>query len=173
MESSIRVGTENDAEDLSSVAAHTFALACPANTPQADLESYIESEFSPERFRDLFKDPKSIFQVAETSEKVAGYCMLYCSEVASEILLANAIEVKRFYVLPEFHGTGIAQKLMRSAIQLALENKYQQLWLSTSRENQRAISFYQKSGFVKVDEQTFQVGNDIQDDNIMALTLTH
>ena len=168
----IREGTENDSEDLAFIGACTFALACPPNTPKEDLESYVKSELTSEKFKKYINDRKAILHVAEVTGKVVGYCMLYLSEVPDEVQLSDSIEMKRLYVIPEFHGTEVAPQLMLNAIKLATDRGYRQIWLSVSRENQRAISFYQKTGFVKVGEQKFYVGNDIHQDNIMVNILT-
>lgn len=163
----IREGLEKDSVTLAKIAASTFALACPPNTLTEDLVSYINSELTPTKFVEQIQDAKTVTHVAEVAEEIVGYCALCFSKVPLGIELNGSIELKRLYILPEFHGVGVAQKLMQNAIAFASKNGYKQLWLSVSGENQRAIAFYRKSGFMKVGEQKFYVGNDIHDDHIM------
>ncbi|MBD2072179.1 GNAT family N-acetyltransferase [Leptolyngbya sp. FACHB-671] len=171
MEVRVREGNEADVEALVLVAARTFALACPANTPQEDIENYIATEFTPEKFKQYINDPNFTIYVAEVAGEAIGYCLLCRSDPPLEELLSeecgNTIELKRLYILPEFHGLGVAQGLMHAALNFAVSNACTQVWLSVSNQNMRAISFYKKSGFIKVGEQKFYVGNDIHDDDIM------
>jgi ribosomal protein S18 acetylase RimI-like enzyme len=163
----IRNVSKTDADDLALIGERTLALACPATTPEADLRSYIAAEFNPEKFRQYINDPNATIYGAEVSGRVIGYCLLYRAQPPLEILCDRAIGLKRLYVLPEFHGRGVAQDLMQTSLKFALDHQYSQVWLSVSNQNLRAISFYKKSGFVKVGEQKFYVGNDIHDDDIM------
>ena len=167
----IREGNETDLEDLVLIGRLTFALACPLTTPKADLENYITAEFNSEKFKQCISDPKVTLYVAEISGKAVGYCLLCCSNPPLEKVSDRAVELKRLYVLPEFHGVGVAQKLMQAALKFASANDYAQVWLSVSSQNIRAISFYKKSEFVKAGEQKFYVGNDIHDDDIMVNTV--
>ena len=41
---------------------------------------------------------------------------------------------------------------------IRLGNKY--MWLSVLKSNERAISFYQKNGFTKIGEHTFEIGQE-------------
>ncbi len=42
------------------------------------------------------------------------------------------------------------------------------IWLDVWEKNPRAIAFYERWGFVKVGEQDYQLGNDLQLDWLMA-----
>ena len=60
-------------------------------------------------------------------------------------------EVFALYVLSEYYGKGIAQQLMKAALE-QLKN-YPQICLWVLKENKRAIRFYQKCGFVTDGEE--------------------
>ena len=77
----------------------------------------------------------------------------------------KALELKRIYVLKEFHGMGIAQKLMDHYLQFATENKYEVVWLGVWEHNLRAQKFYEKYGFVNTGyTHDFPIGNTPQTD---------
>jgi GNAT superfamily N-acetyltransferase len=84
----------------------------------------------------------------------------------------------RFYVAPAAQGQGLAQELMQEAQHAANDlavssssldsfNFLVPLWLSVWEENQRALAFYQKTGFSEVGQAFFWVGNDQQRDQIL------
>jgi ribosomal protein S18 acetylase RimI-like enzyme len=77
----------------------------------------------------------------------------------------KALELKRLYVLKEYHSKGVAQKLMVFFIAYALQNKYQLVWLGVWEHNLRAQKFYTKYGFVNSGfTHDFPIGNTPQTD---------
>ncbi|MBU0454365.1 GNAT family N-acetyltransferase [Streptococcus oralis] len=57
----------------------------------------------------------------------------------------QAGEIIALYVLKDYYGKGIAQKLMKEA--LTTLEQFSEIFLWVLKENKRAIAFYQKMGF--------------------------
>ena len=57
----------------------------------------------------------------------------------------QAGEIIALYVLKDYYGEGIAQKLMKEA--LTTLEQFSEIFLWVLKENKRAIAFYQKMGF--------------------------
>jgi len=77
----------------------------------------------------------------------------------------KALELKRLYVLKEFHGKKIAQELMDYFIEYATKNKYACVWLGVWEHNMRAQKFYAKYGFVNSGyTHDFPIGDTPQTD---------
>lgn len=55
--------------------------------------------------------------------------------------------LKRFYLAKEFRGQGLAQELLKKAVDFAQGKGFKALVLDTQAENFRAQKFYEKSGF--------------------------
>jgi diamine N-acetyltransferase len=167
----IRAARPADAQTLSEIGSATFALACPPNTLRADLDSYILSEMAPARFLEHMACPARSLFVAEIDGSSIGYLML-CREGCPDAIAAhNPFELRRIYVLADFHGSGAAGILMNKVLRLAVAGKHDVVWLGVSKHNGRAIAFYRKHGFTVVGEQAFMVGNDAHEDFVMARTL--
>ena len=62
-------------------------------------------------------------------------------------------EIFALYVLPEYWGKGVSQKLMDAG--LSALNAYPNIALWVLKENARAIRFYEKCDFRKTGEQTY------------------
>lgn len=58
----------------------------------------------------------------------------------------NTGEIFALYVLSEYYGKGVAQQLMKTGLEQL--NHYSQICFWVLKENQRAIRFYQKCGFI-------------------------
>ena len=83
----------------------------------------------------------------------------------------KSLEIERIYVSKEFHGKSVGQLLYDKAIEVAKQKNADYVWLGVWEENQRAISFYKKNGFVEFDKHIFKLGNDEQIDIMMKLNL--
>jgi putative acetyltransferase len=58
-------------------------------------------------------------------------------------------ELKRFYVLPDHRGTGVADSLITVLIGYAIHHGTHLLRLETGDKQRAAIAFYQRHGFVE------------------------
>ncbi len=56
-------------------------------------------------------------------------------------------EINAIYILSEYYGTGVAQKLMDVGLEKLKNYSHKELWVL--KDNPRAIRFYEKYGFKK------------------------
>jgi len=83
----------------------------------------------------------------------------------------NNLEIHRIYVLQAFHGKKIGQLLLDEVLKIAKEMAVNSIWLGVWEENNRAIQFYTKNGFVEFDKHIFTLGDDVQTDLLMQLEM--
>jgi diamine N-acetyltransferase len=77
----------------------------------------------------------------------------------------KTMELKRIYILKEFHGQGVAQKLLDFLIDYCRKENYQAIYLSVWEHNTRAQKFYAKYGFENSGyTHDFPIGNTPQTD---------
>lgn len=173
----IRPATPDDAAELHDVAARTFALACPPGTTQADVDDFVGRHLSAERFIDYLKDDRRILLLAEDDAgAAAGYAMLVGGPITDEDVLrvidpAVSVELSKFYVLRDRHGSGLAGQLMGATLEAAATTGSLVCWLGVNQENQRAARFYDKSGFTIRGTKRFKVGDQWHNDHIRAREL--
>ena len=73
----------------------------------------------------------------------------------------QAGEIIALYVLKDYYGKGIAQKLMKAAL-IALDH-FSEIFLWVLKDNKRAIAFYQKMGFTfDGQEKILELGKPIK-----------
>ena|ERR1035437_9441692 len=86
------------------------------------------------------------------------------SEV-SEIKKYRGIELKRIYVLKEYHSQKIGAELISFALDFSVENNYEVIWLGVWEHNEKAKAFYKKFGFENSGvTYPFPIGNTPQTD---------
>lgn len=154
-----------DAVELASVAAQTFPLACPPGAAQENIAAFVDANLSAERFADYLADPHRAVLAAARDGRIIGYAMLIRDSGA------DAAELSKIYVLPEYHGGGVSTALMDRALATAGEWGARRVWLGVNRANQRAQRFYAKSGFRISGTRTFQLGADLEHDYVMVREL--
>jgi ribosomal protein S18 acetylase RimI-like enzyme len=168
---STRRAAPGDAAELHMLAARTFALACPPGTLQADIDAFVRTHLSEAKFEDYLKDDNRILIIASTDDEPAGYTMLVSGSIADADVRAvvpgaGSIELSKFYVLPDRHGTGLAAELMSATMAAAAATGATSCWLGVNQQNTRAARFYSKNGFTIIGTKRFKVGDEWHDDHV-------
>ena len=171
-----RQAVPGDAAGLHTLAARTFGLACPPGTAQADVDTFVALHLSVAKFEDYLKDPGRIVLLAESDDAPVGYTMLVRGPIADPDVQAlvderSSIELSKFYVLAEGHGSGISAALMDATLEAAAGTGATSCWLGVNQQNGRAARFYAKRGFEVVGTKRFKVGEQWHDDHVRQRSL--
>lgn len=162
-----------DAEGLSEFGARLFRQTFAEFNSPATMELYLLQSFHPMAQRVELADPERATFLAKSAEGTwLGYLHLRAHRPAPGVAAAAPTELLRLYVDVTAHGTGVAQALMRTAIQTAREWGADALWLGVWERNLRAKAFYAREGMERVGEKLFDLGGDVQRDEVWMLRLT-
>ena len=177
MSVSIRRATPADAPALASVAAATFALACPPGTTEANIALFIETSLSEWSFEGYLASDAHRLWLAEEDGEPVGYAMSVHGEptdpdIQNAVAVRPTVELSKIYVCESHHGTGVATALMDAAISEAAESRAGSVWLGVNQQNIRANRFYEKQGFVLRGTRFFQVGDSTEADYVRELPLS-
>lgn len=82
-----------------------------------------------------------------------------------------SIELRQFYVLKPWQGTGLAAQMMDWTIEEARRRAVAAIFLSVFIDNIRAQRFYARYGFEAVGRYDFMVGTHADEDIVMRLAL--
>ncbi len=157
----------DDVEALSAFASAAIPLGGPPGADPLDLAHYIAAELTAKCFRTWIENPNAIMFVAEMADQICGYVLVLRSSRHPQIEDFAPAELRKLYVAPARHGSGIADELVRQALTSLERDRRAAVWLSVFSENPRAIAFYKKWGFRIVGTQLFLVGADPQRDFLM------
>jgi len=168
----IRAATSDDAAALSEFAGRLFRDTFEHDNTQSDMEQYVARAFGEEIQRAEIADSRRMILLSVYGGAITGYAQLLAgSAPAGLAMVTPVVELERFYVAQEWHGRGLAQRLIARAIEVALQSEAATLWLAVWERNPRAIAFYRKSGFVDVGSKPFVLGSDRQTDRVMSQLL--
>jgi ribosomal protein S18 acetylase RimI-like enzyme len=166
----IKRATREDALLLSDLSTITFIETYRGSCDDEDITSFIDRCFNEDAIIAELDDADDHYYIAFADGFPAGYMRL--KEDAGEYPLTvkyKAIELKRIYVLREYHSQQIGSALISFALRKAALLGYELLWLGVWEENKKAISFYLKHGFTDINQTyPFYVGNTQQTDRWMT-----
>jgi ribosomal protein S18 acetylase RimI-like enzyme len=135
-----------DAEEIQQVFYKTWLQTYPnkeLGITEADIHEIFREKFTKESLdlrkqQIIEKNPNRIFLVAKNGERVVGLVSGHRKEKFNQI--------QAIYILPEFQRKGIGHKLLQKCLDFF--NASQDIIVHVATYNQKAISFYEKYGFV-------------------------
>lgn len=163
--------TLNDLDKLREIGKQTFKETFSSENSEENMQEYLEEQFSSESLKSELTDANSFFYFAFLNEIVAGYLKVNFGESQTEMKAENSLEIERIYVLKNFLGKKVGQRLYEKAIELAKQKNVDYVWLGVWENNSRAIRFYKKNGFEEFDKHVFKLGKDEQTDIMMKLKI--
>lgn len=140
------------------------------NTPE-NMKTYLEKAFTVQQLEKELSNRSSQFFFVYYNEAVAGYLKINTNEAQSEEMGDESLEIERIYVKNKFQKHGIGKYLFNKAVEMAKTDNKKKIWLGVWEENENAIAFYKKMGFVHTDSHSFHMGDEEQIDFIMTKTL--
>jgi len=164
------IGIE-DVLALQNIARETFSEMFADYNSADNLKKYLDEKFTVAKLSEELNHPHSKFYFAQIGEEVVGYLKTNTGEAQTELMNLNAFEIQRIYVLQAYHGKKVGQLLIEKALEEARKTTCAYVWLGVWEENNRAIRFYSKNGFIKFDTHIFKMGDEEQMDWLMKLKL--
>jgi len=106
-----------------------------------------------------------IWMMLWNNEKPVGYLMLKPEK--------SGMYLSKIYLKKEVRRKGFGKLMIDFVKKTAIEHKLYKVSLNVNKHNTDTIRFYEKSGFKKVGEGVFEIGNSyVMDDFIFELDLS-
>src|SRR5699024_3515149 len=127
--------TDADVDEIADLAARTFPLACPPELGAQAVRAFIREQLTASRFPQHLGTPGHRVRCARTHDgRAIGYSLLIAGAAMDETCAgllhgARPVGVSKFYLDPDFHGTGGAAGLLDAVIDTASADGADSLWL--------------------------------------------
>lgn len=164
-----RLATSADATALSALGRESFTETFGHLYAPADLALFLENHDAA-HWADQLADPAYAIRVAEDDGRLVAYAKLGPPSLPFTPL-GKPIELRQFYILKPWQGSGLAASLMDWALAEARSHGADEIYLSVFSENVRARRFYARYGFAFVQTYAFMVGSHADEDHILRLAL--
>lgn len=116
-------------------------------------------------------DPTIDWLAAEANAQIVGYAKLRQLAAPAPDPQKGALELQQIYVLREWQGLGVAERLMQWALDRGRALGAPEIYLTVFDHNERAKRFYTRHGFAEVGSCTFELGSRIDDDRVWRKAL--
>jgi diamine N-acetyltransferase len=165
-EVTLRRLTLKDVPALSIIAKKTFYDSFSGTATPADMDIFLELYYNENALAEEMADSEMHYYFAEIDGEIAGYILYKENNIGFEEMKSKkVIELKRLYVLGNYHGKGIAQKMMDDFLEYANNNAFDIAFLGVWEYNYKAQNFYAKYGFVRTAyRHGFPIGDTAQTD---------
>ena len=164
-----RNATAADAGTLAKLGCDTFVETFGHLYRPEDLAAFLLGH-SEEKWAEDLADPTLSIRLVEQAGEAAAYAKVGPLSLPVEPG-GQAAELRQFYILKPWHGSGVAAELMAWVLGEAERRQADELYLSVYVDNQRARRFYDRYGFTFVAPYAFMVGDQADEDLIMRLSL--
>ena len=171
MTMTIKKCTIEDLRELQKISVETFTETFKDQNSPEHLNAYLERAYNLDQLEQELANRSSQFFFVYFNHEVAGYLKVNTDDAQSEEMGDDSLEIERIYIKKKFQKHGLGKQLLNKAIESAIELKKRKIWLGVWEENENAIAFYQKKGFVQTGAHSFYMGDEEQVDLIMTKTL--
>ena len=164
-----RNAAPSDAEALADLGRRTFVQTFGHLYTPEDLTAFLASH-GVDSWEQELADPAFAIRIGEADGKAVAYAKIGPPKLPFEPR-GKAVELRQFYVLSGWHGSGAAREMMAWVLDEARRRGGDDLYLSVFVDNARARAFYGKYGFVEEGRYAFMVGTHADEDIVMRLGL--
>lgn len=156
----VREPSKDDARGLAEVHVRSWQAAYKGQVPDDFLAS-LSVDRREKDWRQLVRSPSNKVLVAEAEQRIVAFSSF--GPVRDEELDKNSVgEVYAIYALEEFWDCGIGRRLMEASLAVLREMNCSMVKIWVLETNQRAISFYQKFGFIAEDMQKVEARGGVE-----------
>lgn len=126
----------------------------PEKTPQEFYDILAEEGelHDVDDFRQVYENDHGVFLVVLDEDSVIG-------SGALKKMDEKTAELKRLWLFEKYHGQGIGYRMVMQLFDFAREKGYTHVRLQTGESQTRAIQFYKKLGFYKIESYRDSMDN--------------
>jgi diamine N-acetyltransferase len=158
-------------QKLQEISYETFIETFKDQNSSENMNAYLEKAFNIEQLEKELSNISSHFFFVYFNNEVAGYLKVNTQDAQSENMGEDSLEIERIYVRAKCQKLGLGKYLINKAIDIAVEQEKNKVWLGVWEKNENAIAFYKKLGFVQTGTHSFHMGDEEQIDFIMIKSL--
>ncbi|MGX6445199.1 GNAT family N-acetyltransferase [Neobacillus sp. K501] len=163
--------TREEVHKLQEISYETFNETFKDQNSPENMNAYLERAFNLIQLEKELSNVCSHFFFVYVNDEVAGYLKVNMDDAQSEEMGDESLEIERIYIKNTFQKHGLGKYLLNAAIEMAMEQRKESIWLGVWEKNENAIAFYKKMGFVQTGAHSFYMGDEEQTDLIMVKIL--
>lgn len=164
----IKRANTNDVDIINRIARETYSQTFTKYNSPKNMQAYLDESLSYEKTKIELIDRTNHYFSIEDKNYFVGYIKMQENfdindpSFPSIVLKKPTMLLDRFYLYEKWHGTGIADLMMKFCLTYAIQLKKEAIWLGVWENNKRALGFYRKYRFEIIGDHVFMMGDDAQ-----------
>jgi ribosomal protein S18 acetylase RimI-like enzyme len=154
----IRKATQMDAVIIADLGRMTFTETFGYLFTPEELDEYLLKTFNDKKMCDSLSKQDNIYGIAYWNDFPVGYYKLKLNSTYEEQVLSPMVQLQKIYLLKSHLDKQIGKQLMLHLLSLPEISNIDCMWLLVLDSNERALRFYEASGFNKKGKRSFQIG---------------
>ncbi len=155
----IKRATPEDVKSISFLGKKTFDQSFGhLFIDRGDLIDYLDTTFCHKKITDSLGKDYNVYWIVFDESTPIGYAKLKLNSPSIFIDSDNVCKLQKIYMLKGTSSKGTGSRLQQMIFDKALEEGNEYLWLSVLKENERAITFYNRSEYQIAGEHPFIIG---------------
>lgn len=142
---------------LTEIGIQTFIESHGKSASKEDVDEFLTKNYSCADFKRELANSENKYQIIYFENQMIGYSKIVLNVPNKNINQQHITKLDRLYILKEFYGKNVGNKLLDFNIELSKTNKQKGMWLAVWVENYRAINFYKKNNFTIVGSYDFKI----------------
>lgn len=165
----IKAFSSSEVATLAQVSIKTFIESHGHSAQGEDIQSYIDLNFNSKKLTEALQDFRTFYNKIYVNGHIAGYSKLIINEPQPLTQISPVAKFERLYLLKDFYGMGLGEKLLEHNIEIAQTHSQKGLWLFVWTENKKGLQFYQKSNFKSIGHYNFKISAQHSNPNYVML----
>ncbi len=165
----IKAFSSTEVETLAQLSTETFIESHGHSANAEDIQSYVGLNFNFKKLTADLQDPRIFFNKIYVNDQIAGYSKLIINEPHPLTQITPVAKFERLYLLKDFYGMGLGERLLEQNIEIAQTHNQKGLWLFVWTENKKGLQFYGKSNFKAIGEHNFKISEQHSNPNYVML----
>ncbi|WP_342414776.1 GNAT family N-acetyltransferase [Paenibacillus sp. FSL R10-2782] len=163
--------SREDLPILQEISIETFNDTFKDQNSPKNMKTYLQRAFNSKQLEEELSNVSSEIFFIYFNEELAGYLKVNMNEAQSEKMGDESLEIERIYIKNKLQKNGVGRYLLNKAMEIAMEQNKNKIWLGVWEKNENAIAFYKKMGFIQTGAHSFYMGDEEQIDFIMTKTM--
>jgi ribosomal protein S18 acetylase RimI-like enzyme len=128
-----------------------------SSAPPEVMKTYLDEKFTEAALAEELADEANIFHLVYYNGEPAGYSKIIYNSPITPVPSARITKLERLYLLSEFYDKKLGHQLLQFNINLSKSAGQEGMWLYVWKENERAMRFYNRAGFIIVGDGFFRL----------------
>ena len=148
---------ENNFQPIVNIGKVSVSEAHRGSCPPEDLADYIQKNYNEAAILKELLDKNNAYHILYYNGEAVGFSKIILNAKQPNISFENAAKLDRIYFLKEFQGLKLGFELLNYNVNICKNHQQIAIWLYTWIGNEKAITFYQKTGFKIIGSHEFYV----------------